>query len=93
MPPTSYGKTLQASESQANGVVAAFASSQQLKLNVLAPVSGGNLTLQLLDSSDNNRVSAFDYLSGYAGTYYLFVKKDGSTYEAQWPAADTSISV
>jgi hypothetical protein len=29
-PPTSYGRTLQASDNQANGVVAAFASSQQI---------------------------------------------------------------
>jgi hypothetical protein len=92
-PPASYGKTLQASDNQANGVVAAFASSQILKLNVLAPVSGGSLTLQLLDSSDNNSGSAFDYAASYAGSYYLFEKKDGSTYEAQWPTADTTITV
>jgi hypothetical protein len=92
-PPANYGKTLSPYLTQAEGIVADFASSQMLRLNVLAGVSGGNLTLQLLDSSDGNSVSAFDYAAGYAGTYYLFVKKDGSSYEAQWPAVDTAISV
>jgi hypothetical protein len=91
--PTSYGKTLSPYLTQAEGIVADFASSQMLRLNVLVGVSGGNLTLQLLDSSDGNSVSAFDYAAGYAGTYYLFVKKDGSSYEAQWPAVDTAITV
>jgi hypothetical protein len=92
-PPSSYSDTLSASNPGIEGINAVFASTQTAATNVIPGVTGATLTLQVLDSSDGGSTTSFDYLSGYAGTYLNFGKKDGSFIALLWPSADSTVSI
>jgi hypothetical protein len=94
-PPPSYAQTLSASKTQVAGIVVSFPGPQTLEVTPIPGVSGGLVTLQLLDTSDGNSVTTADVLSGYAAAdaFYKFHKKNGDTHEAQWPATDTTLAV
>jgi hypothetical protein len=95
-PPASYSETLSASLTQVAGIVVSFPSSaQRLEVTPIPGVSGGPVTLTLLDTSDGNSETTADTLSGYAAAdaFYKFHKKNGDTHEAQWPATDTTLAV
>jgi hypothetical protein len=92
-PPASYSDTLSSSNTQVEGITADITGSQRLRVNPIAGVAGGRVTLELADTSDGARVSTFDVQHGYAGTFYKFQTKDGRFYEALFPANDQTISV